>query len=34
LPDAGQVRFRTSRQPENRSRDGMVAWIIRGSAPR
>src|SRR5665213_3552756 len=34
LPDAARVRFGPSRQLENRSRDGMVAWIIRGSAPR
>src|ERR1019366_334291 len=34
LPDAARVRSDSSRQPENRSRDGMVAWIIWGSAPR
>ena len=30
LRDTGQVRCRTSRQPKSKSRDGMVASIIRG----
>src|ERR1039457_7236435 len=31
LPDAARVRFAACWQPENGSRDGMVAWIIWGS---
>src|SRR5271165_2471477 len=34
LPDAARVGFDYRRQPRDRSRDGMVARVIRGSAPR